>query len=956
MPASVVSPAAAREVDAEMPELEDSLGPLGAVAELLHFAPARPPVDLRFLSFPRLCSATLVNRLASLPRVPVFQRQVFDPGGPSPSFSHIILFLRPWLLRPEKAALRACGREWRWWEQYGDSPISPPHPVIRNRLRGFGVRSPLICSRHSVVAAWGPFHHAWSFLAWSDRAALVSAFPVALQPYALLRRAALSLSVAPLRLPRPAPTGEPIDALRSQLLACALLRFDFHHGDLIRWLGGEYTNQSRDWPAVFDALDVVRDCPPLPGYPFVDVDRAYRLATQGAPLAGIFECSFAEAAFRNVYDNHPPLAAVCAVVLQKLTEEEELSYHMVLPRWLWRFIPGLHISPLSWVVRKGKGRLICDSSSLVGDETPLASGAPNLSIPAPSLTCLEENPPVAYGTAFMRHLVRIWNLRITYPTDDILQYGDDVTAAFRRVLYHPDIAVAFAQVFLGFLIIPVGGIFGSRSGPSWWCVLGELRSHYASLLTLEPAPAPPLPLTCMVSITSEPSLRERAQFALAVADACHAGIDSSRPEFTPYNCFVDDSQMAALRTFILRAIDCSVESAYLLFGAPETERRPSCLSEAKFRPLATYGMDFLGFDICTRTLEVRWPVAKRLALRDTLVAHWGARPCRVSPRQIASVLGVVRNACFISPFGAYLSIRLQQALNAAVSGAGGQASGASARWWGSARVTVGAEPLADLAMLQLTLTDDVRHPAWCRPIGLLIPRAPTTIITSDAAYGGIGGWCSSPPFMWRLSDSDLARCAFAVKELRDGASEPLGTADGLHINVLEFLAIIINSFVALALLRTRPATVGGEILAVLADNTSALSWMKHAGRSHSPPVRRLARCLSALFLASPIQAAVTGSHIPGKENIAADRLSRVNEYPSWASVISGLSHLQPLPVYRLPHKLLLLLSSTISGSSLGEEFVPAMTGHLMRELHILPIGCPLTDTRTSYLPPSRRHK
>ena len=147
------------------------------------------------------------------------------------------------------------------------------------------------------------------------------------------------------------------------------------------------------------------------------------------------------------------------MVLQKLTEEEELSYHVVLPRWLWRFIPGLHISPLSWVVRKGKGHLICDNSSLVGSETPLASGAPNLSIPAPSLAHPEENPPVAYGTAFMRHLIRIWNLRITYPTDDILQYGDDVTAAFCRVLYHPDIAVAFAQVFLGFLIIPVGVFF-----------------------------------------------------------------------------------------------------------------------------------------------------------------------------------------------------------------------------------------------------------------------------------------------------------------------------------------------------------------------------------------------------------------------------------------------------------------------------------------------------------------
>jgi hypothetical protein len=258
-------------------------------------------------------------------------------------------------------------------------------------------------------------------------------------------------------------------------MACALLRFDFLHGDLIRWLGGEYTNEFRDWEAVFDAVDVVRDCPPLPGYPLVDVDRAYRLATQGAPLAGIFECAFSETAFRNLYNNHPPLAAVCDVVLQKFTEEEELSYHIALPRWLWRFMPGLHLSPLSWITRKGKGRLICDSSSLVGDETALHSGAPNLSIPAPGVSCLDENPPVEYGSAFMRHLVRLWNLRITYPGEEILQYGDDIAAAFRRVLYHPDAAVVFAQVFLQFLFIPsavslgvvrvpLGGAFSASCG------------------------------------------------------------------------------------------------------------------------------------------------------------------------------------------------------------------------------------------------------------------------------------------------------------------------------------------------------------------------------------------------------------------------------------------------------------------------------------------------------------
>jgi hypothetical protein len=65
----------------------------------------------------------------------------------------------------------------------------------------------------------------------------------------------------------------------------------------------------------------------------------------------------------------------------------------------------------------------------------------------------------------------------------------------------------------------------------------------------------------MVSLTTEPSLLERAHFVQAVADARHQGIDLSRPELTPYSCFVDDNQMAALRTFIMRAIDCSVASA-----------------------------------------------------------------------------------------------------------------------------------------------------------------------------------------------------------------------------------------------------------------------------------------------------------------------------------------------------------------------------------------------------------
>ena len=43
-----------------------------------------------------------------------------------------------------RAAVASCGREWRWWELFGDSPLSPPRPLMPYRFRGFGVRSPLI--------------------------------------------------------------------------------------------------------------------------------------------------------------------------------------------------------------------------------------------------------------------------------------------------------------------------------------------------------------------------------------------------------------------------------------------------------------------------------------------------------------------------------------------------------------------------------------------------------------------------------------------------------------------------------------------------------------------------------------------------------------------------------------------------------------------------------------------
>ena len=47
----------------------------------------------------------------------------------------------------------------------------------------------------------------------------------------------------------------------------------------------------------------------------------------------------------------------------------------------------------------------------------------------------------------------------------------------------------YAQVFMEFLMIPVGHIFGGWSSPSWYMLPGELHAHMASVADFSSATA-----------------------------------------------------------------------------------------------------------------------------------------------------------------------------------------------------------------------------------------------------------------------------------------------------------------------------------------------------------------------------------------------------------------------------------------------------------------------------------
>jgi hypothetical protein len=330
--------------------------------------------------------------------------------------------------------------------------LSPPSCPLARRYTGFGPKDTNHILQFSSPSSYFLFHMAWDYLHPPDRHMLILAAPIMLS-YATLRHAATSVDLLPLLAPRPPPDSSPINRVRVHLMGCALLRFNCNYGDLIRWLGGPYTDAHRNWGDVFATLETVRDFSPPNLFPTPDYERTFRACTEGVPLKACYISDFDSAALRNSAAISSDLQQNANDVDETLRQEEKLSYHIIFPRFLWRFFPGIYISIFRVAYRYGdpKPRLCVDPSTTIGPED---IGNVNRHIPDPGID-EDANPTIHYGTAFLRYLIWLWNLRISYPQEDILQMTDDISAAFHRVLYHPDIGPAFATVWKSHLIIPV---------------------------------------------------------------------------------------------------------------------------------------------------------------------------------------------------------------------------------------------------------------------------------------------------------------------------------------------------------------------------------------------------------------------------------------------------------------------------------------------------------------------
>jgi hypothetical protein len=841
----------------------------------------------------------------------------------------LVAWIVPFLSQADIAKLAFLNRDFQvgpvGYPYYFYRPWSP----LRRRRWGFGIPSKHRSSVSSRPQAQQIFHHAWTYLTPQDRFQVAIAYPV-MHDYVALRSFAVTESIASLKHQR-LPPGKPkkLDPVLAHRYGAALLRFNFVYGDMIRWLGGEYTNRHRDWQQIFNDIES-RPARPAPAHvPPADKQRAFHIFSEGVPVKGEYTSPVEQIKIRDAYDNHPAIAENQEAVEAKFAAEEEKTFHIHFPRFLIWFVYGLFLAPLQWAVRKGKGRICVDCTKAGVDEV----GSINTQIGKPGIADPDECPPVYYGDAFMRFIMVLWRMRLSRPFEDILCHCDDIDAAFRRILYHPDMAIAFAYVFNEYLIVPVGQVFGSRSAPSFFSLTSDIRAWIA---TTHDIPADPLtPLAQNADLEPLPPLWNPVQdLTPACPDPYYEPLSANEEACFLNATFVDDNGIAAYRDRMLQALHQSVVAAYEVYGFPGEDRRQACINDDKWDKSVSHIMRYLGFMIDTRAMTVTWPFDKREDLQADIEEALAQRRS-VAPRLLARILGKVESASLIAPWGVYITSSVRLALNKAT-----RTNAHRVRaFWHRGVMRLFKSVITDLHIILVALAEPEWSPTWTRLIGTMIPRTATHEILSDASYGGMGGWSPQLSIKWRVLRQELVDYGFSMKTI-NSANEPadLYNPAGTHINLLEFVAVVINLWIALKLLARLPAPPTGFILELIADNTSALSWLKFAATTENQAVRALARLTSCFLMrASNNRISVQQSHIAGPLNVEADCLSRLHKnglVPAWTYVHEQCNRLIPCYPCLLPCKLISSLAELTTNPQTVVAFETLATELLTLEVTI----------------------
>ena len=200
------------------------------------------------------------------------------------------------------------------------------------------------------------------------------------------------------------------DSRIKSFMVC-LFHFDLSVTNIMQYVGKNYTGAYRDVEASVERMRGLVDGELLAHYA--------RVMMFGAPSHFVAEATQENTLLHWQKNNHPSIMQDLDKTVKAMNKLEQHKFVIVLCSWIAMFVPHIFFTPHHILKKAGKkDRLICDSSRWF---TPT-------SIPLNMMTSTRDGVELncAYGCVLNRILIRIWNLRITYPLRDIILHANDV--------------------------------------------------------------------------------------------------------------------------------------------------------------------------------------------------------------------------------------------------------------------------------------------------------------------------------------------------------------------------------------------------------------------------------------------------------------------------------------------------------------------------------------------------
>lgn len=685
-------------------------------------------------------------------------------------------------------------------------------------------------------------------------------------------------------------TRTEVDTERVAMATAGLLHFNGSVADLVRWIGGPHVGAHRDHEAILHNLERSE----VETQVIQDLRRIFVSGIPAKCQAVSTEENFT--AYYN-YGNHTTVEEEPEKTYKAMVKDNRKGFTLLFDQRAVLLMLHCHLTPQG----------VVDLNTPYKNPRPIFDSSFR---PFPwcfainDWTSKDNEPRLTFSEAELGFMIWLYNLRVTYPDEDIYIADDDVSGAFRLMKYHPNCMALHTSLQCNYCVVNTGGTFGDNTSPSNFDPIGLARRQLAWYLwkhdeTIQNRVLPFLP---EIHLSAEPSPEEVSLFSQADADELNPGVlDANGDRMAPpYNMHVDDNLYADVRGWLVTTISASVAALFDVLGPPTNPLVPSPLSLDKFESNYNHLRKLVGRRFNSRTLTVGLLPYKRQQLLEVLES-WLPKPS-FDLLEIAQLLGIIENHTKYARWARCWYFSLQNAVRRAlfqrfqiVQRRYKRADReffllrelpaqlvdrlyvliarekAQILWSTRQRFAVDPSMQASLRHLHsyVSSTDD----PWEIPLGMVIPRKPHFWSRGDASKLGGGAYCPGLRFWF-----DIGWSPTTVRGVRDVMPSAPGY---VHINSLEFLVVILQ----LVAIRVRLDTLLLEDIPVYfpeglpnipvwlgeTDNTVSKSWENRA-TARTPQGQGLVSVYAELLRTTTVHTQC--QHVSGVLNVVADDISR----------------------------------------------------------------------------------